>query len=74
MRLKTEEKGSYYSTYKKQLNIAVSEELYENFKTKCSSYGFGMTAVLTDYMLNFIDKPDGIPSQLQEKGWKDGSK
>jgi len=51
----------------------VSPELLTAFKTKCASYDFTMTDVLTDCMLRFIDQPDGQP-QSTERGWQDGSR
>lgn len=70
MKLRTEEKISNFTNYKKQVNIAVSPELLRAFKTKCASYEFSMTEVMTDCMLKFIDQPDGEPLE-QEKGWQD---
>lgn len=58
LKLRTEDKDPYYSRYKQQVNIAVSPELYKAFKSKCAGYGYSMTAVMTDYMLRFIDQQD----------------
>lgn len=74
MKLRTEEKSPYYSRYKQQMNIAVSPELYKAFKAKCVGYGFSMTAVMTDYMLQFIDQPDDYYTTEKEKGWQDGAR
>ena len=70
MKLRTEEKISNFTSYKKQVNIAISPELLTAFKVKCATYGFTMTEVMTDCMLKFIDQPDGEPLE-QEKGWQD---
>ena len=73
LKLKTEDKSENYANFRRQVNIAVSPELLTAFKTKCASYDFTMTDVLTDCMLRFIDQPDGQP-QSTERGWQDGSR
>ena len=53
---KEEEKDPYYNNHKQQVNIAVSPELYKAFKSKCAIEGYSMSAVMTDYMLRFVDQ------------------
>tara|TARA_R110002020_G_C16122205_1_gene760423 strand:- start:170 stop:394 length:225 start_codon:yes stop_codon:yes gene_type:complete len=74
VQLKQEVKSPYYANYKKQVNVSISPETYEGFKSKCASYGVSMTAVIIHTMLEFIDKPDGkLPADAEET-WEDGAR
>jgi len=48
----------YYAKYTKQINVTVSEELYKKFKATTALAGVSMTAVLTDCIIRYNDKPN----------------
>lgn len=55
-----EERDDYYGKYKKQINIAVGEDLYKRFKITCAEQDCSMTGLLTHYIIQFLDEKEGI--------------
>lgn len=58
LKFRTENQSVHHARYKKQVNVSISPELYEEFKKKCANYGVSMTMVIIHTMLEFTDQPD----------------